>query len=126
VTTAQLHLDFTPGLTAQFKTLSQVCAAAVYASRGGLSGVAGDLDIAPSDLCRRLQDGGDRPLSAEQLDGIIASTKDYRPIYWLIEKFLQDPEAKRLQAIHQLSQVMPLVQALVEQAAPGKVASIRR
>lgn len=120
MTTAQLALDFQPGLTAQFKTLTQVCAAAVYASRNGLSGVAGDLDIAPSDLCRRLSEDGDRPLTAEQVDGIVASTHDYRPIYWLIERHLQDPEAKRLQAIHQLSQVMPLVQALVEQAAPLK------
>lgn len=118
MTTAQLSLDFQPGLTAQFRTLTQVCAAAVYASRGGLGAVAADLDIAPSDLCRRLSEDGDRPLTAEQARGIVASTKDFRPIYWLVETFLQDPEAKRLQAIHQLAQVMPLVQALVEQASP--------
>jgi len=125
MTTSQLSLDFQPGLTAQFKTLTQVCAATVYASRGGLSGVAGDLDIAPSDLCRRLSEDGDRPITAEQVDGIVTSTHDYRPIYWLIEKHLQDPEAKRLQAIHQLAQVMPLVQALVDQAAPGKVRAVK-
>lgn len=118
-TTTQLSLDFTPGLTAQFKTLTQVCAAAVYASRGGLSAVAGDLDMAPSDLCRRLSEDGDRPLTAEHVRGVIASTKDFRPIYWLVETFLQDPEAKRLQAIHELAQVMPIVQALVDQAAPA-------
>ena len=119
MTTTQLSLDFQPGLTAQFRTLTQVCAAAVYASRGGLGAVASDLDIAPSDLCRRLTEDHDRPLTAEHVRGIISSTKDFRPIYWLIETFLQDPEAKRLQAIHQLAQVMPLVQALVEQAAPA-------
>lgn len=116
--TAQLALDFQPGLTAQFKTLTQVCSAAVYASKGGLGGVAPDLDIAPSDLCRRLTDDSDRPLTAEHVHGIIASTKDYRPIYWLVEKFLQDPEAKRMHAINQLAQVMPMVIALVEQSAP--------
>ena len=119
MTTAQLSLDFQPGLTAQFKTLTQVCAAAVYASRGGLGAVAADLDIAPSDLCRRLTEDGDRPVTAEQVRGIIASTKDFRPIYWLVETFLQDPEVKRLQAIEQLAQAMPMIQALLEQSAPA-------
>jgi hypothetical protein len=120
VSTAQLQLDFTPGLTAQFKTLTQVCAAVVYGSRGGLSAVAGDLDMAPSDLCRRLTEDGDRPVTSEHLDGIIASTKDYRPIYWLIEKYLQDHETQRTSAIHQLAVLMPVIQTLVEQAAPAK------
>lgn len=119
--TAQLSLDFTPGLTTQFKTLSQVCAAAVYGHRGGLGAVASDLDMAPSDLCRRLTEEHDRPLTAEHVDGIIASTQDMRPIHWLIEKYLQDPEAKRLQAINELAQIMPMVQALVEQTAPSKL-----
>ena len=118
--TAQLSLDFTPGLTAQFKSLTQVCAAVVYASRGGLSAVAGDLDMAPSDLCRRLAEDGDRPVTSEHVDGIIASTKDFRPIYWLIEKYLQDPEAKRMQAIQQLARAMPTIAALIEQSTPAK------
>lgn len=120
MTARQLSLDFQPGLTAQFRTLTQVCSAAVYSSKGGLSAVAADLDLAPSDLCRRLTEDGDRPITVEHLSGIVASTKDYRPIYWLIEKFLQDPEAKRLQAIQQLAQAMPIIQALVEQSAPAK------
>lgn len=120
MTTAQLPLDFTPGLTAQFKTLQQVCSAAVYGSRGGLGAAAADCDLAPSDLCRRLADDGDRPLTTGHVDQIIGSTRDFRPIYWLIEKYLQDPEARRNQAIHQLASVMPIIQALVEQAAPGK------
>lgn len=114
----QLPLDFQPGLTACFKSLSEVCAAAVYSSRGGLSAVAADLDIAPSDLSRRLhQEAGDnRPLTVDQLDGIINSTRDMRPIYWLYEKYLQDPERTRQQSIQQLAQIMPIVQALIEQS----------
>ena len=120
MTTAQLSLDFQPGITAQFKSLSQVCSAVVYASRGGLSAVAADLDLAPSDLCRRLTEDGDRPLTVDHLDAIIKSTGDMRPVYWLIERYLQDPEAKRLEAIHQLANVMPIVQALIEQSVPAK------
>lgn len=119
----QLQLDFQPGLTVQFKTLTEVCAAAVYASKGGVSAVAADLDIAPSDLSRRLHNdnGENRPLTVEQFDGILASTRDMRPVYWLIEKYLQDPEAKKNQAIEQLAQVMPIVQALIEQAGGPKL-----
>lgn len=124
-TLPQLTFDFTPGLTVQFKTLTQVCAATVYASKQGLSGVAADLDIAPSDLCRRLTPDGERPLTVEQLDQIVKSTQDFRPIYWLIERYLQDPEAKRLQAIQQLAQVMPVIEGLLAAAAPDKVRSVR-
>jgi hypothetical protein len=115
---SQLALDFEPGLTVKFKTLTEVVAASVYGARGGLSAVAADLDVAPSDLSRRLssENGDNRPLTVEQLDKIIASTGDMRPIYYLIEKHLQDPEATRNQAIQQLAQVMPIVQALIEQA----------
>lgn len=114
--TAQMKLDFQPGLTAQFRTLSQVCTAAVYSSRGGLSAVAADLDIAPSDLCRRLTEDGERPLTCEHVDGLIASTKDYRPIYWLIEKYLQDPESRKDQALSALAAMAPMFIELAAQA----------
>ena len=108
MTTAQQSLNFTPGLTAQFRTLTQVCAATVYSSRGGLSAVAADLDIAPSDLCRRLSEDGDRPLTCDQVVGVIASTLDYRPIHWLIEKFLQDPDARKEAAIAAIANMAPI------------------
>lgn len=115
-TARQLAFDFQPGLTTQFRSLRQVCAAAVYSSRKGLTGVSGDMDMAPSDLCRRLGDDSDRPLTDAHVDQIIASTNDFRPIYYLIEKYLQDPETKRQQAIEQLATAMPGIHALLEQA----------
>lgn len=120
MTARQIPLNFQPGLTSQFRSLRQVCAAAVYACRKGLSGVAADLDMAPSDLCRRLGEDADRPLTDEHVDGIIRSTDDHRPIHYLIEKHMQDPEARRLHAIEQLAQAVPMINALIEQAAPGK------
>jgi hypothetical protein len=124
---SQMTFDFQPGLTVQFKTLTEVCAAAVYGSRGGLSAVAADLDISPSDLSRRLtpsQHGSDnRPLTAEQVDGIVSSTKDMRPIFWQMEKHMQDPEAKKNQAIEQLAAALPMVLALIEQAGGPKLRS---
>jgi hypothetical protein len=116
---SQLALDFEPGLTARYQEWEDVLAAAVYGSRKGLNGVAADLDMSPSELTRRLNRNTDdsRPLRAQDAIRIVKSTEDYRPVYWMVERFLRDPETTRNQAIQQLSQIMPIVQALVEQSA---------
>lgn len=118
----QLSLNYEGGLTAQFAEWEDVLAAAVYSSRKGLNGVAADLDMSPSELTRRLNRNSDdsRPLRAADGIKIIQATQDYRPIYWLVERFLRDPETQRTQAISQLATLLPIVQALVEQSA-GKV-----
>lgn len=133
-TPAQLSLVFEPGLTAQYRELEDCIAAVVHSFRGGVDAIAPDLDMAPSELSRRLNahllakegDTSNRPLRTSDMVRVIHKTQDYRPIYWLVEKFLRDPEAQRTQAIHQLANIMPVVQALVEQAAPGNVKAIRR
>lgn len=114
----QLSLDFEPGLTVRFPEWEDVLAAAVYGCRKGLNGIAAELDMSPSELTRRLNRNTDdsRPLRASDAIGIIRSTEDMRPVYWQVEKFLRDPETARNQAIQQLAQVMPIVQALIEQA----------
>lgn len=123
----QMTLDFQPGLTAQYRSLREVAAATVYASRKGVAGVAADLDMAPTDLTKRLNlDGSEpRPLRVDDLTGILSSTGDLRPIYWLIEKFLRDPESARNQAISQLASLLPTIQALVEQSGGGKIKAVK-
>lgn len=115
---AQIALDFTPGLTAQYRSLREVAAAAVYASRKGVSGVAARLDMSPTDLTKRLNaDSAEpRPLRVEDLEGIIESTGDMRPIYWLIERFLRDPESAKQQAVSQLATLLPALIELTRQA----------
>ena len=114
----QLTLDFTPGLTAQYRSLREVTAATVYASRKGVAGVAADIDMAPTDLTKRLNlDGSEpRPLRVDDFEGILASTNDYRPIYWLIERFLRDPDVVKQQAVSQLATLLPQLTELVRQA----------
>jgi len=113
---AQLSLDFEPGLTARYPDWHAVLTHAVYASRKGLNGVAADLDVSPTDLTKRLAHHEERPLRADQAVAIIESTGDMTPIYWLIERFLRDPETQRTQAIQQIAQVMPVLMQLIEQA----------
>lgn len=130
-TSAQLSLAFEPGLTARHRTLEECCAAVVHGHRGGVEGVAARLDMAPSELTRRLNahavgregEPSNRPLRVADLVGIMEATGDCRPIYWLAERFLRDPEAQRTAAIQQLGMLAPMLLALAEQAGlPTKTA----
>jgi hypothetical protein len=118
MTKAQLTLNLDLGLTAQYRSLREVAAATVYASKKGVAGVAGDLDMSPTDLTKRLNpDGAEpRPLRVEDLEGILSSTGDFRAIHWLIEKFLRDPSAVKEQAIGQIALLLPQLQELLAQA----------
>lgn len=111
-------LDFQPGLTAQFPQLEDVLTAAVYGSRIGLNGVAARLDQSPSELSRRLNRESDdhRPARVQDLVGIVEATADLRPIYWLIEKFMESPEARMARAADQLANLLPMVAELAAQA----------
>lgn len=96
----------------------------VHNSREGVDGIASAVDMAPSELSRRLNahlaamegEANNRPLRARDLVKIMRRTKDYRPIYWLIEEFLQDPAAMRDMAMQQIPQVVALLHSLAEQA----------
>lgn len=118
----QHSFDFTPGLTVQFPHLRDLLASVVYGSRGGLKGVAGDLDCSPSELSRMLNRANQddpRKLDVEDFVRILGSTADNRPVQWLVEKFLNNPEQQRAMAAAQLAQLMP---ALLELAAQAGVA----
>lgn len=118
--TAQVAFDFTPGLTVQFPRFRSVVAATVYGYRGSLEGVAAALDHSPSELVRMLNRGqaDERKLDVDDLVAILTVTGDTRPIQWLIEKFLQDPEQQRAMAAAQLARLLPEIAELVKQAAP--------
>lgn len=111
----QLNLTFEGGLTARFRSLREVTAHSVYASRKGLSGVAADCDMSPSELTKRLNaDSAEpRPLRCDDLEDILRSTGDLTPVYWMVEKYLRDPDAVRDQAAAQLATLLPTLMELV-------------
>lgn len=114
----QVALNFAPGLTAQYRSLHECTAATVYSSRKGVAGVAGDVDMSPTDLTKRLNvDGAEpRPLRVGDLEDILQSTQDFRPIYYLVEKFLRDPNMQRDQATAMLATLLPQILELAQQA----------
>lgn len=111
----QLSLNFEPGLTARYKTLEELLAACVYASRGGLQACAAAADQSPSELSRRLNQTDPLPLRVHDMVDIIDETKDTRPVHWCIERWLQDPQIVREIAAQQFNVLMPIIMAYAEQ-----------
>lgn len=121
--TVQLNLDFEPGLTHQYPQFIDLIAAVIYTSRGGLSAMANELDVSPSHLSRILsrRDPEDvRHFDLNWLPLVIQHTGDRRPISWLIEKFMEDPAAKRNQMVEQLAAFLPLAMQFIEQETGTK------
>lgn len=121
----QLQLTFEPGLTSQFKGIEDVLSATVYASRQGLQGCAAEADQSPSELSRRLNKADQLPLRVQDMIAILDATKDLRAVHWLIERYIQDPEATKNAAVQQLANMMPIIQALLEQSAAERVRAVK-
>lgn len=113
--TTQLSLDFEPGLVRKYKTLREVVQAGTYSM--GLGRVAAAMDVAPTHLGTQLS-GSDshRRFPLDALETYIAETGDKRPIYWLIERFLADPETARKQALAQIPDLVNALAAAMREA----------
>lgn len=105
---SQIQMDYTPGLTDQFPDLMDLISVVVYGSRSGLGGVAAAIDKSPSLLSRMLNKNPDeqRNLPLADLTKIITETGDLRPVYWLIEKFCEDKDAKTRRAMSRLPELL--------------------
>lgn len=116
-TQAQFELSFQPGLTEQYPKFREVLAAAVANCGRPHKHVAADLDMTSSELSRKLADNPNDNVEfpAYLLPNLIKATGDMRPIYWLIEAFLDDADHKRKRAISDLQTLMPLLQRALKQ-----------
>lgn len=115
----QVELNFEAGLIAQFPSFQDCVRASVYSCGRQFKAVAADLDMSVSELSRKLADNPNDPVNfpLPRLPELIAATGDKRPIYWLIESFLEDADTKRKRSLDQLSGLMPQIEALLKQAA---------
>ncbi|MGN9291348.1 phage regulatory CII family protein, partial [Enterococcus faecium] len=89
-----------------------------YTHRNPLKTIAADMDMSQSDLSRKLSGNPDDPrrMSVDDLEKYLAATGDMTPIYFLIEKYLSDEEAKRKRAMAELARKMPEFMALFQAA----------
>lgn len=121
----QFTLDFQPGIRERFPRWEDTFVHAVYSSRIGLNGCAAKLDQSPSDLCKRLAGEDTRPLRVKDALAIIEATGDYTPVYWLLEAFLRDPDAKKQEAIARLPALVAALEHTLEAAGGPKLRSAK-
>lgn len=126
--TMQLTLNLVPGLTQRHRTLRDCLQVAVLNSKGGVAGIAPELDMSPSKLGRKLSDANpDDPhytLDIEDFDKILtelAKEKNFSPLYWLIEKYLPSDEQRRGAVLDRLAALLPEVVNLVAEASSKSV-----
>jgi hypothetical protein len=112
----QVEINFESGLTEQFPEFKDVVRASVYSCGRQFKAVAADLDMSSAELSRKLADNPNDPVNfpLQLLPALILSTGDKRPVYWLVETFLEDQDAKRSRAVAQLSDMLPQLQALLK------------
>ncbi|MFB6311532.1 MAG: hypothetical protein ABEH64_10185 [Salinirussus sp.] len=116
----QLEISFQPGLTDQFPRYRDVIRAAVYGCGRPFKVVAADLDLSESMLSRMMSDNEDgerkRNFPVERLPELVQATGDKRPVYWLIEAFLEDEETRQKRALSTIESLLPELQQALKHA----------
>lgn len=110
----QLTLDFETGLVERYGSLRECVATGVY--QRGLKRVAIDLDTAPSNLSVQLSEDPSRHFPVDSFETYLEKTGDMTPLYYLIEKFLADKQAKQdatmEEAMKLLAQLAPAMKKM--------------
>lgn len=112
----QVEINFEAGLTDQFPEFRDVVRASVYSCGRAFKSVAADLDMTSSELSRKLADNPNDPVHfpLQLLPALIRATGDKRPIYWLIESFLEDDDTKHRRITTELADMLPKLQSLLK------------
>jgi hypothetical protein len=127
----QLSLSFEPGLAQRSRCLRDHMTTRVYGSSyGGLVAVAGKLDMAPSKLTEKMlgvdSSGKPRGMTLDEFERYIEKTGDLSPVYYLVDKFLRDPNATRHEALDKIAGFIEQFPALIAAAGLDKPAKAGR
>jgi len=110
----QLTLSFEQGISERHRSLRECIATGVY--QRGLGNIAIDLNKAPGNLSVELSEDPTRKFSVDSLEDYIAKTGDTAPVYYLIDKFLNDKGQKQNAALAQLAPMLQQLAPLMKQA----------
>lgn len=115
----QMTLDFQPGLTERFTGVLDCIRQGAYTHRNPLKTIAADMDLSQSELSRKLSGNPEDPrrMSVEDMEKYLTATGDMTPIYFLVEKYLSDDEAKQRRAMGELAKQLPAILALIKSAS---------
>lgn len=77
------------------------------------------MDMSASELSRKLSGNPDdsRRFTLDDLEHYIKSTGDTTPVYYLVEKYLEDDGVRKQRALAELLKCAPQFMALIKQAA---------
>lgn len=116
--TAQLTLTLEPGATARHRTLKECIAQGVY--QRGVVAVAGKLDRSPSHLSEALSESDRRKFDVDELEAYVERTGDMTPVFYLVDKYLRDPQAQQQAALARLATLADQLPALLSAAGLTK------
>lgn len=110
ISPAQMTLSFEPALPDRFPTLRAFVAHRAALSQKHMKVQAGDMDMAPSTLARKLNpaDGDTQRLNVDDLEAWIQSTGEAAAVIeYLAAKFMDSPEARRARMLSKLEGMVP-------------------
>lgn len=116
--TSQMTLSFEPGLAQSNLSLRDLVTARVH--QRGHGRVAALLDMAPSKLTEKLAGldsaGKPRGMTLDEFERYLEKTGDLSPIYYLLDKFLRDPQVAQAEALAKLADLATVLPALLAAA----------
>ena len=114
----QFELNYQGSLLQQYPDFMDAVQAGVRACGVAFKNVASDLDMSKSELSRRLNENPNDTMHfhLSRFDDLLEATGDLTPLYWLCEKYLQDSDQRKKQAMDQIVKMMPEIAELLKQA----------
>lgn len=122
----QLTLDFEPSLPEQFPSLRAYVAFRVQEQRLNAIKLAGQMDLSPSVLSRKLnQPAGDsQRFNCDDLEGYLSASGDVASVIaYLAAKYMDDPAAKRARLMNQVEALLPQFVRLAQELGSMKDAA---
>ena len=97
----QLTLNFEPGLVEHYATLREFLAYRVQVQAKPAKSIAGDMDMSPSLLSRKLSpgDGDTQRFNLDDLEHYIRATGDMAAIEYLAAKYLPTDDQRKTAAL---------------------------
>lgn len=111
---AQLTLDFEPGLLERHRNLRDCISSGIY--RRGLSTVAIELNESPGNLTNQLSDDSQRKFGVDEFERYLEKSKDFTPIYYLVEKFLHRHDTGQDAALAEIGPLLAQLAPLMKKA----------
>ncbi len=119
----QMSIDFEPGLAERHQSALDCVRECAYTHKHPLKTLAADMDMSQSELSRKLGHNPDDPrrFTLDDLERFIDATGDVTPVYYLVEKYIEDADLRQRRALSELANLAPQLAALIKQAG-GKPA----